>query len=151
MKIRFNIENLMALYVASKELKKDFGKAIFGGTSRMGPEYFKNINSINFRHLENLCEHYNKAPSYFISFDQSSSDTSSDTYNNVSGVVSHSQVEGDVTINNSEDIDTLLKTIQNLEEVIKQKDDVIADKCEQINWMKSQWSNVIDVLKSQNN
>ena len=147
--MKFNSEKLQALFNASGEKKKDFGRAIFGGTCRLGPEYFKDKDSISFVHLERLCERYHKPATYFIDgLDKYLN--SQDTSNTVGNVVSRSNLEVE-TMNigqDGESLETLKMTVDCLNKLLEEKTTVIKDKDETIKWMKSQWDNVLKTLNA---
>lgn len=121
----FNYQKLVDIHNQSGEKSIDFARAIFGGDSKLGPEYFKGKESISTRHLELLCAHFNVPMNFF--FD----DTPVPVYNKIGNMVTANQVGvGNVNINSN--VEYLKKTIAQLEKTI-------ADKDEQIRWLKEQW------------
>lgn len=118
----FSYQKLVQAHKASGERSLDFAHAIFGPESKLGPEYFKDREGISTVHLERMCAHFNLPMSYF--FD----DTPITAYSHIGNVVRNNQVGvGNVNINND---------IPYLKETIAQLKDTIADKDEQIKWLK---------------
>lgn len=129
----FDYKKLQELHRRSGERSIDFSRAIFGKNSSLGPTYFNGKTEINTRHLEAMVHHYNVPFDYFFDTPQPGTAT------NIGNMVSHNELGvGNLNINN--DVKLLQQTICRLEKEIAEKNDMI-------NWLKSQFNVLSDMLK----
>lgn len=126
----FNYQKLVKLHQLSREKGYIFSRAIFGPKSKLGVQYFENKDSISTKHLERLSEHYNVPLSYF--FDNSEVTELPKEKRKQRGVIE--------TIP-SEDVDHLKEDIQRLRGIIAEKD-------EQILWLRKQTEKMFSTIQS---
>jgi hypothetical protein len=130
----FNYQKLVNIHKASGEMSKDFAHAIFGTKSKLGPEYFEGKDSISTHHLELLCNHYHVPMNFF--FDNSPLPQQI-TIGNV--VKNNTLGVGNVNINSD---------VDQLNNIIKELKISLADKDNQLSWLKKQYEILMETLSN---
>ena len=138
--MNFNYQKLLKLFRESGEKKVDFAHAVFGPTSRLGPEYFADKEkNITIQHLDVLAKHFHVHWTYFIDDAEYGPKNS---YNNVGKVIATNDV---ATLNIHETGEMSKETLQIL---LSTMEKIIADKNDEIKWIKAQWDNVLSAVKT---
>lgn len=134
----FNFEKLQALHKRSRHSQSEVMVDVFGYNNKEGLAYFKNRKDIKVDHLLKLAKHYHVSV-YDLLDDDDNYQFNFGT-NDVDNVVQNNNIGvGNVNINND---------VKHLKETIKQLNKVIEDKNNMIEWLKQNFDNFVNLMKT---
>lgn len=134
----FNFGKLKAIHDKSRELQSDVMVDVLGYAQKEGLNYFKVRKDIKVEQLVKLAKHYHV--SIYDLLDDTDNEMLSVNPTDVDNLVQNNNIGvGNVNINND---------VKHLKETIKQLNKVIEDKNNMIEWLKQNFDNFVNLMKT---